>query len=228
MQSHSFYANAYFRKDEVLSTPPERTERTPPTSGLDYDVGSSKAAARIRDAACEVFAAKGYGAATTREIAAELGMSPGAVYPHYKTKEALLFAIAIEGHRNVLDVISAARDGAATPTEQLRATTIAFVRWHADRRAIARVIQHELRSLSDDHFALVADVRRATTAVFDDILAAGVAAGAFAPDDAPTATLALTSLGIDVTRWFPTKQHSDADALAQQYADIVLRIAGAR
>lgn len=222
----------------MLSTPTEPTDRgadVPPPgtgaariSGLDYDVGSSKAAARIREAACEVFAAKGYGVATTREIASALGMSPGAVYPHYKTKESLLFAIAIEGHRQVLAVTSAAGEGATTPTEQLRATTIAFVKWHADRRAIARVIQHELRSLSEEHFALVADVRRATTRVFDDILDAGVAAGEFAPGDAPAVTLALTSLGIDVSRWFPTKQHSDADALAEKYADIVLRIAGAR
>lgn len=195
-------------------------------SGLEYDLGASKAAARIRLAAAELFAAKGYGAATTREIAASLELSPGAVYPHYKTKESLLFAVSIEGHRMVLDHITAVRDAASGPTERLRATTAAFVSWHAEHRAIARVTQHELRSLTPEHYELVADIRRATTRVFDDILREGIDAGEFQVADPSIVTLALTSLGIDVSRWFPTRQHHDGDDLARRYAEIVLQLAG--
>lgn len=191
-------------------------------------VPGSKAAARIRRAACEVFAAKGYGLATTREIAASLGMSPGAVYPHYKTKESLLFAIAMEGHRAVLDALLAADDPARSPTERLRAAIASFVRWHAENRAIARVIQYELRALTDDHFELIAGLRRATTRVFTEIAEAGAASGEFSFGDVSTVTLALTSLGIDVSRWFPVRNHADADDLADDYAEIALRIVGAR
>ncbi len=62
----------------------------------DDVVGGSKAAARIRTAAIEEFAEHGYGGTTTRRIAARLGMSPAAMYPHYASKEELLFAIAYE------------------------------------------------------------------------------------------------------------------------------------
>ncbi|MBM7366704.1 TetR/AcrR family transcriptional regulator [Gordonia hydrophobica] len=195
-------------------------------SGLEYDLGASKAAARIRAAASEIFAAKGYGSTTTREIAASLDLSPGAVYPHYKTKESLLFAISIEGHRTLLDHITRVRDAHSGPTDRLRATTAAFVAWHAEHRAIAGVIQHELRSLSPEHYDLVADVRRATTKVFDDILSAGIVAGEFQVADPSIVTLALTSLGIDVSRWFPTRAHQDADDLARRYAEIVVQLAG--
>ncbi|MGB7236648.1 MAG: TetR family transcriptional regulator, partial [Rhodococcus sp. (in: high G+C Gram-positive bacteria)] len=41
-----------------------------PAHVVASEIGTSKAAARIRTAAIEVFAAKGYGASTTREIAA--------------------------------------------------------------------------------------------------------------------------------------------------------------
>ena len=124
------------------------------------ELGTSKAAARIRAAAIEVFAAKGYGATTTREIAASLDMSPGAVYPHYKTKESLLYAISLEGHHSVLAAITAAdRPDVAAP-DRLTSTVTAYVIWHADNRASARVAQYELRSLSPEHFAVIADIRQ--------------------------------------------------------------------
>ena len=194
---------------------------------LTEHLGTSKAAARIRTAACEVFAARGYGVATTREIAASLDLSPGAVYPHYKTKESLLFAIALEGHWGVLAVTAAADDPARCPADRLASVMRAFVLWHAERPAISSVIQHELRSLEPDHLELIAGIRRSTTAVFDAILQAGVDEGVFDVDDVPTATLAITSLAIDVSRWFPTRRISDAGELACRYSDIALRIAGA-
>ncbi len=194
---------------------------------LAEHLGTSKAAARIRAAAGDVFAARGYGVATTREIAASLDLSPGAVYPHYKTKESLLFAIALEGHWGVLQAALDADDRTLPPAERLSAVMQAFVLWHAQRTAISSVIQHELRSLEPDHLAVIADIRRSTTALFDSILQAGVDARVFHVDDVSTATLAITSLAIDVSRWFPTKRVSDAEELSRRYSDIALRIAGA-
>ncbi|GEE02931.1 TetR family transcriptional regulator [Gordonia spumicola] len=194
---------------------------------LAEHLGTSKAAARIRAAACEVFAARGYGVATTREIAASLDLSPGAVYPHYKTKESLLFAIALEGHWGVLTAVTSADDPELPPADRLSAVMGAFVLWHAERTAISSVIQHELRSLEPEHLAMIVDIRRSTTAAFDAVLRAGVDDGTFGIDDVPTATLALTSLGIDVSRWFPSRRISDPHELSRRYSDIALRIAGA-
>lgn len=191
-----------------------------------YEVGTSKAAARIRAAATEVFAAKGYGAASTREIAARLDLSPGAVYPHYKTKESLLFAIALEGHRAVLDTITRAADSATSPRDQLTAAVSAYVKWHAHHHAIARVVQYELRALSDEHFKTIAEIRRATSRVFERILEFGDASGEFHTLDSAAATLAITSLGIDVSRWFPSNAYSDAEVLAERFVELALRMVG--
>jgi AcrR family transcriptional regulator len=190
------------------------------------ELGTSKAAARIRAAAIEVFAAKGYGATTTREIAASLDMSPGAVYPHYKTKESLLYAISLEGHHSVLAAITAADCPDVAAPDRLTSTVTAYVIWHADNRASARVAQYELRSLSPEHFAIIADIRRSTTKVFKRIIEAGATAGDFHPLDIEAAALAITSLGVDVSRWFPSHAYSDPSIIAARYVELALRMVG--
>ncbi|MGV9864753.1 TetR/AcrR family transcriptional regulator [Rhodococcus koreensis] len=198
-----------------------------PLSAVASELGTSKAAARIRAAAIEVFAAKGYGATTTREIAASLDLSPGAVYPHYKTKESLLFAVSLEGHDAALAAVTQADRPTDSPTERLAATVTAYVRWHAHNHAVARVVQHELRSLSREHFTVIVDIRRATSRVFMRIVEAGEAAGEFRTIDVEAVTLAITSLGVDVSRWFPSNAYSDPDVLAARYVELALRMVGA-
>lgn len=70
----------------------------------------SAAAARIRRAAIASFAEVGYGATSTRQIAKRLNMSAAAMYPHYGSKEELLYAIAEEGHRGVLTTLRSVDD----------------------------------------------------------------------------------------------------------------------
>lgn len=197
-----------------------------PLTAATSELGTSKAAARVRAAAIEVFAAKGYGATTTREIAASLNMSPGAVYPHYKTKESLLYAISLEGHHSVLAAVTAADRPEVPAPDRLTSTVTAYVIWHAANRASARVVQYELRSLSPAHFAIIADIRRSTTKAFERIIEAGETAGDFHPLDIEAAALAITSLGVDVSRWFPSHTYSDPRVIAARYAELALRMVG--
>lgn len=191
-------------------------------------VGTSRAAARIRHSAMEMFAVHGYGSTSLRDIAADLGLSPGAVYPHYKTKESLLFAIAIEGHTSVLSQVTAVDAADRPPIERLSATVTAYVRWHAENHLRARVVQYELRSLSGPNLKVVARLRRATSNVFTAIIEAGRDSGAFSPVDVDATVLAITSLGVDVSRWFPTRKYSDPATLAERYSEIVLMMVGAQ
>ncbi|MDQ6421796.1 helix-turn-helix domain-containing protein [Paenibacillus sp. LHD-117] len=50
--------------------------------------------ARILEAAIEIFAEKGYAAASTSEIAQKAGVAEGTIFRHYKTKKDLLLSIA--------------------------------------------------------------------------------------------------------------------------------------
>lgn len=189
-------------------------------------VGLSKAAARIVAAAVVLFAEQGYGATSLRDIAASLNLSPGAVYPHFKAKESLLFAISLQGHTQSLRAVTDAIAPLDSPVDRLRHAMTAYVAWHARNNALARVVQYELRSLSGEHYREIVKLRRQTTEVFREILLAGREGNSFSCPDPEATVLAITSVGLDVSRWFPTHTFADPDDLARRYADLALVLAG--
>ncbi|MGW0735719.1 TetR/AcrR family transcriptional regulator [Streptomyces sp. NPDC002851] len=186
------------------------------------------AARRLLVAAVEAFAERGYHATTTRDIAGRAGMSPAALYIHYKTKEELLHRISTLGHAKALAILRAAADGEGTATERLATAVRSFVVWHAGHHTTARVVQYELDALGEEHRAEVVQLRRKCDAAVRRILEDGVRAGEFDVPDVPGATLAVLSLCIDVARWFNAAGRRTPDEVGASYADLVLRMVGAR
>ncbi|MGP4001490.1 TetR/AcrR family transcriptional regulator [Streptomyces sp. 8N706] len=194
--------------------------------GLWADV-SPDAAKRLVNAAVQAFAERGYHATTTRDIAGHAGMSPAALYIHYKTKEELLFRISHVGHQLSLRILQDAAESEGTPVDRLARAVRAFVRWHAERHTTARVVQYELGALSEEHYAEVVALRRRTDGAMRSIIEDGVASGDFDVPDVPGTTLAVLSLCIDVARWFNVEGRRTPEEVGQLYADLVLRMVGA-
>ncbi|MFE7119697.1 TetR/AcrR family transcriptional regulator [Streptomyces sp. NPDC057654] len=185
------------------------------------------AARRLVTAAVEAFAERGYHATTTRDIAGRAGMSPAALYIHYKTKEQLLYRISSVGHRLALDLLTAARDGGGTPVERLTEAVRSFARWHADHHTTARVVQYELGALAEDHYAEIVALRRGSDGAVRSIIEDGVRTGDFDVPDIPGTALAVLSLCIDVARWFNAEGRRTPDEVGTFYAGLALRMVGA-
>ncbi|NLU64163.1 TetR/AcrR family transcriptional regulator [Rhodococcus sp. HNM0563] len=181
----------------------------------------------MREAAIEAFAENGYGSTTTRQIAARLGMSPAAMYPHYRSKEELLYAIAYEGHDLALRVVRDADLPDADPIARLISIIRRFVEWQAQNHRRARVIQYELTALEPDHYRAITGLRRDTTKVVRDVVDLGIESGQFTVPDAEGVTLALMSLCVDICRWYPSGRYNEPDTLSTLYADLSLRLVGA-
>lgn len=186
------------------------------------------AARRLLVAAVEAFAERGYHATTTRDIAGRAGMSPAALYIHYKTKEELLHRISRIGHEKALEILRTAAQGEGSAAERLADAVSSFVRWHAGGRTTARVVQYELDSLGPDARAEIIALRRQVDAEVRGIIQDGVAAGDFDVPDVPGTTLAVLSLCIDVARWFNVNGTRTPEEVGTLYADLVLRMVGAR
>ncbi|SFF20350.1 TetR/AcrR family transcriptional regulator [Streptomyces mirabilis] len=186
------------------------------------------AARRLLVAAVEAFAERGYHATTTRDIAGRAGMSPAALYIHYKTKEELLHRISRIGHDKALDIVRSAAQGGGSAAERLTDAVRSFVRWHAGQHTTARVVQYELEALGPEARAEIVALRRQTDAAVRGIIADGVAAGDFDVPDVPGTTLAVLSLCIDVARWFNVNGPRTPDEVGALYADLVLRMVGAK
>ena len=205
----------------------EAEERGTPAGLAAWRDITPDAARRLVVAAVEAFAERGYHATTTRDIASRAGMSPAALYIHYKTKEELLYQISRVGHVASLSLLTAARDAPGTPAQRLGQAVRSFVRWHAEHHTTGRVVQYELGALGPGHYAEIVAMRRETEQVFASILTDGVAAGDFDVPDVSGTTLAILSLCIDVARWFNPKGRRTPDEVGALYAGLTARMVGA-
>lgn len=186
------------------------------------------AARRLLLAAVEAFAERGYHATTTRDIAGRAGMSPAALYIHYKTKEELLHRISRIGHEKAVEILRTAARAEGSPAERLADAVSSFVRWHAGGRTTARVVQYELDSLGPDARAEILALRRQVDAEVRGIIEDGVRCGDFDVPDVQGTTLAVLSLCIDVARWFNVDGPRTPEQVGELYADLVLRMVGVR
>ncbi|MCS3780082.1 TetR/AcrR family transcriptional regulator [Tsukamurella ocularis] len=183
--------------------------------------------ARLLSAAAAAFAERGFHGTTTRDIASAAGMSPAAVYVHYKSKEQLLHQLSRVGHQRIIDAIDAVDDHADTPARRLTAAMRAFATHHASSHTSVRVVNYELDALTEEHRAEIGGLRREITRRLRAIVDAGVADGSFDTPDPRMATIAVLSSGIDIGRWYHDGGEITPDRIGDFYADLALRTVGA-
>jgi len=184
----------------------------------------ARAAQDILRAAIELFGEQGYHATTTRHIVTRGGMSTGALYAHFSSKEELLFEICHAGHSSAVLSLREAVDSGEGPAEQLAAMVRSFTIWHARFQAVARVVHFELYSLSPAHLEQVLELRREATQLTADVLQQGREDGHFHPPDVAGSARAVLSLCIDVARWYRPDKPSTPEDVGDLYADLALRM----
>ena len=74
---------------------------------------------KITQAARKVFAQKGYHDTTMDDIAKEIGVSKGALYSYFTSKEELLQEISQQSHQTLRDIINTACSGSHDLTQAL-------------------------------------------------------------------------------------------------------------
>lgn len=97
---------------------------------------------RILDAAEQVFAEKGLGAAPVRDIAGRVGLNPASLYNHFAGKEELYEAVLERGLTPVLEMLSDLMSGTRTrDREELVMDRV--VRHFAASPNLAKLIHYE-------------------------------------------------------------------------------------
>jgi AcrR family transcriptional regulator len=173
--------------------------------------------------AVRCFASNGFHATTTRDICEGVGLTPGALYVHFPSKELVLFEIMRAAHERALAHI---RDPAVltatSSADRLRAIVSRYTEWHAHHHVAARVCQYELAGLTERHYDEILELRRQTNKLFRDVVARGVADGTFRQVDVKRVTRAMLSMSIDLVRWYRLEGEDSPEQLGEFYADLAL------
>jgi AcrR family transcriptional regulator len=179
----------------------------------------------IDEVASGLFHAHGYAATSVRDIARALDIQGASLYAHVASKEDVLFAI-VDRAAAAFEAAAAtaeAETATADPVERLAALVEAHVDVVTSDPRRASVFVTEWRHLSADRRAAMAGRRDAYERRFRDVIADGVAVGAFrSTDTAIAATFVLTALN-GIATWYRPDGRLSADAVADQYVDLALR-----
>ncbi len=111
------------------------------TGNLKIESGR-ETAAKLIEAAKEIFSTKGYEATTTEEIVKYAGVTRGALYHHYKGKQDLFEVVFFKAYKDVVERIKSSRDAAKDPWEALLAIFYEFLNASVDP-AIQKILMVE-------------------------------------------------------------------------------------
>ena len=201
----------------VPSTPRRPRGRPRKTLG-ERDEGNRRQA--ILKAAARLFRRKGFGATTTRDIAASVGMHAGSPFYHFKSKGVLLHAVMEEGMRAALARQALALLPDAEPAATLRRLIGAhFDTLHSPGRDFIPVMLYEWRSLSARQRAVIERLQREYEAAWVPVLETLAASGRLKADTGLARLLIFGALNWSV-QWFNPKKRASLDELTDAAMDL--------
>lgn len=211
------------------------TAVTPPSPLPRLPIGGTPLQARIAEAAIELFHSQGAEATTIRDITAACGLTPGALYNHFSSKEQLLYVLIRDIHLLADEGLTAALGAAGPePTAQL-AAAVRFMVWQTTRlRKSSLVANREFTALPTAMRDEIVALRRRLRAQFASILLAGCKTGEFTlpgGQDRLSAALTANAIGMlcaNISEWTRDNYPVPVADLQDRYVDMALRLAGAR
>jgi AcrR family transcriptional regulator len=132
---------------------------------------------RVTAVCANLFAAKGYEATSTRELADALGITKGTLYHHFPTKEDLLMRICDESLARITQAAEEVVASEPEPLGRLQALIRRHVKTMLADQALHTTMLTEMRSLSATNHARVLEQRDAYARIIQETIAACQAGG---------------------------------------------------
>jgi AcrR family transcriptional regulator len=196
------------------------------------NVRSEDTRERIHTAGLELFDERGYTGTSVRDLAERCGLTPGALYNHYASKDDLLFAIVDRVHDDADEVLAGAlREADGGADTKLEAMAAAFTLFHIERPAATRVANRDYVYLPAGERESVIRRRRRVRALFADTLRQGEREGSFSFDEldgenaVEAASMAILNMAVWVADWFDPAGPRSAEDTAALHGRLALRIA---
>lgn len=174
--------------------------------------------------AAEIFATKGFAAATVREIADAAGILSGSLYHHFDSKETMVDEIVSSFIDDMVTAYTAIVDEFDDPVQALQGLIRTGFASIVPHRAAVTVAQNESHYLQQfERFSHLGDGYARVERLWVGVLQRGIASGAFKADLDTKLTYLFMRDAIWVTvRWFRPGGRYDVAQLADSYIDLVL------
>jgi AcrR family transcriptional regulator len=177
----------------------------------------------LLDASLELFSERGFQGATVQAVSQRAGVTKGAFYHHFESKDDILQQIHEE---YAGEMVAGAREVAAadlTPAEQLRSIiTRAVIALGSHREAVA-VFYQEKRFLSGRSYKAIRAMHDEQEQILLDIIDRAIAAGEVRKDVDPKLLMfAISGMTGWIYQWYQPDGPLTLEQIAEQLADIIL------
>jgi AcrR family transcriptional regulator len=204
---------------------PKRPRGRPRKTVDERDDGNRRH--ELLKAAAKLFRRKGFAATTTRDIAAAAGMQSGSPFYHFKSKDALLFAVMEQGMHTALanQHVAFSQPGYAAlpPSAQLKALVHAhFAVLLGPGNDFVPVMLYEWRSLNSRQRKLLANLIADYEALWMPVLDALHANGQLKAPVKLARLLMLGALNWSV-QWFDAKKGASVQELGDAAMALFLK-----
>ncbi|WBB99886.1 MULTISPECIES: TetR/AcrR family transcriptional regulator [unclassified Solwaraspora] len=173
--------------------------------------------------ALELFGRRGFDRTSVQEIADQAGLTKGAFYHHFESKDDLLRHIQeeyLEAQLAAIQQIESGSDDPAVRVAELIRFSLTSV---AEYRAHVTIFYQERRYLAGDMFAEVTRKRDAVEAAFAGMISDGIARGVLRTDmDPRIVTFGLVGMCAWAYQWLNVDGPLSIDEVARQFSAMVL------
>ena len=220
MNKPAAHAGSAVRAPASSQTAPASAEKRPrgrPRKTADErDDGNRRV--ELLNAAARLFRRKGFDGTSTRDIAAAVGMHSGSPFYHFKSKDALLYAVMDEGMRSAIARQTAALQAAAQAAPDAAALLRLLIRNHFDvllgpGSDFIPVMLYESRSITAKQRVSIATLQSEYESVWEPVLQALSQQGRLKSPVKLARLLIFGALNWSV-QWFDAKKGASLDELA--------------
>ena len=174
-------------------------------------------------AAAQVFKEKGYHAATTRDIAAAVGIQQATLYYYISSKEELLYLVVREPIVHLYDQVEEIVKASLPSRTKIERAMHAHLAAFDESYPHMFVYVQELPNLIDTLQDKIRESPSRYQHLWEEILQQGVSAGALRADlDVPATVLMIMGMCNWLHRWYRKGGRLDTATLARQYASTIL------
>lgn len=212
-------------RGEVLRPPVDPVDPADPAEG-DWRDYSGLRLDPILEAAARVFVRHGYHAATTRQVAAEAGLSVAGVYHHHASKQVLLVALLDVTMHEITWRLRAARDEAGDPVRSFELMVESLALFHSRRGDLAFLGASEMRAVEEPDRSRVVGLRDEVQHLLDAQVDRCLDAGRFTVTDPRVAARAVATMCTALPSWFRPAGALRPEDVARRYAGYAVAMMG--
>ena len=175
------------------------------------------------DAAAAVFADKGFHGAATIDIANRLDIKQGSLYYYFKSKEAALEAVCLEGIKHQVAHLESLFDANLSLQQTIRQLLTYVLNSLKERADYMLVFDNERQAIPLEKRGKIREQSHIYHKLLEKIFTRARHNGELKPHlDIYVSVRAFTGLITSVPSWYHNEQEIDLNSVAQQFSEIFL------